>query len=105
VFNNLGYILSKVETGPLMPKNAKSVEDLKTPMEVTKIIYNTIDHDILLEHYEVQEFENHMEFLENLAKQNKFLIKKGYPDVERAARYVIKDIIEGKIKYETSFEQ
>jgi len=87
-----------------MPKNAKSVENLKSPIDIVKRLLDIIPHDTLLELYEIPDFDSHIEFLENISKIKNLKIKGGYLDVERAARLIINDIIEGKIKYETLFE-
>ena len=103
-FSNSAVIFSKNEIGPLMPKTTKDVENLKTPLDIVKIITDTISHDTLLELYEIADFNCHVEFLENISKNKNFKIKGGYLDVERAARYIIQDVIDGKIKYETNLE-
>jgi nuclear GTP-binding protein len=75
VFDKPGFIYSKNETGALMPKTAKNSEDIKTPMDVVKNILSVIPHDVILETYEVSEFEEHVEFLENVARHRNLLIK------------------------------
>lgn len=104
LYTTPGVILSKNEMGPLMPKSAKSVDNLKNPIDLAKRLLDFMPHDDLLELYEIPDFDNHVEFLENVAKNKNLKIKGGLPDVERAARYIINDIIEGKIKYETPYE-
>lgn len=105
MFDQFGVILSKSEVGPLMPKSIKNVDDFKNPVEILRgTLLSALTHDALLEIYEIPDFDNYDEFLDNIAKKNKFLIKKGYVDSERAAREVLKDIIEGKVRYETSIE-
>jgi ribosome biogenesis GTPase A len=74
-YDKSGIIFSKNEVGPLMPKSGKSSEEVKAPMEVVKTIVETISHDLLLETYEIAEFENHSEFLENVARHKNLLIK------------------------------
>lgn len=104
VYDRCGVIFSKNETGALMPKTAKLSEDIKAPMEVVKNILSVIPHDVILETYEVSEFETHIEFLENVARHRNLMIKGGYPDAERAARNVIDDVVSGKLRFQTSFE-
>lgn len=104
ILDKAGVIFSKNEVGPLMPKTAKSSEDIKSPLEIIKTVLENIPHDDLLELYEISDFETREEFLENLAKNKNYLIKGGYPDLERAARSIIDDLISGKIKYETSLD-
>lgn len=104
LFDLCGTILSKNDTGPLMPKSSKSVEEVKTPLAVVDTIYNTIPHETLLELYEIASFDNVEEFLENVATSRNLKIRGGYADVERAARCVIEDVISGRIKFETPCE-
>jgi len=104
LYEKTGAVYSKNETGALMPKCFKSVDELKTPITVLANLLNNVDKDTLLELYEIAEFDNVNEFLDNIAKKNHFLMKKGYVDTERAARFIINDIIEGKIKYESNIE-
>ncbi len=99
-----GVIQAKNEVGMLMPKTTKDVDDLKMPVDVVKTIVETIPHDDLLELYEIVDFNDHLQFLENIAKSRNFKVKKGHLDIERAARFVVQDVIEGKIKFERSLE-
>jgi len=104
MFDFCGVILSKSESGPLMPKCSKNVEDLKNPIELIKKVVEYCKKEDLLELFEIADYENENEFLENVAKRHKFMMKKGYLDVDRAARFVIQAVIEGRIKYETNLE-
>jgi nuclear GTP-binding protein len=104
IFSIAAHVLAKNELGPLMPKTTKDVEELKSPIDIVKLIVDAIAHDTLLEIYEIADFECHISFLENIAKNKNFRIKGGYLDHERAARSVIEDVINGKIKFETPFE-
>ena len=99
-----GTLLTQNETGPLMPKSVKSAEDLKHPIETVKSILNVIAQNTLLEKYELPDFNTFEELLENIAKRNNYYIKKNYPDRERAARFLVKDIIEGNLTYFTNLE-
>lgn len=58
-----------------MPKSTKLVENIKNPIEVSKRILETLEHDTILELYEIADFEDHTEFLSNIAKKFNFLIK------------------------------
>jgi len=104
LFDKLGLVISKNEVGPLMPKNVKNVEDLKEPVEIVKNVIKTLEHNYLLETFEIADFENVEEFLENIAKHKNFFVKKGYTDPGRAARHVIQTIIDGKLTYENKTE-
>jgi hypothetical protein len=43
--------------------------------------------------------------LENISIKKNFKIKGGYLDVERAARFIIQDVIDGRIKYEKNIDE
>lgn len=58
-----------------MPKTSKDVQEVNEPVEIVKHLLEVVDHDELLELYEISDFEGHVEFLENIAKKNKFMIK------------------------------
>jgi hypothetical protein len=70
-----GLIFSKNELGPLMPKTCKSVDDIKSPLDVLKPLLDKLSHEWLLEFYEIADFSNLTEFLENVAQHKKMLIK------------------------------
>ena len=70
-----GVVFSKNDINCLMPKTAKDVHDVSEPIEIVKHLLEVVDHDELLELYEISDFDGHLEFLENIAKKNKFVIK------------------------------
>lgn len=75
VISSPAHILSKNELGSVIPKNTKNVDELKTPYEVAKGIYDRISHDDLLEIYEIPDFDTYEEFITNISKKYKILIK------------------------------
>ena len=77
-FDIYGTILSKTETGPLMPRSAKNVEDLKNPVATVESVFNQISYDVLLETYEIAGFETVQEFLTNVALSKNLKIKVKY---------------------------
>jgi hypothetical protein len=58
-----------------MPKTSSDVQEVNEPVEIVKHLLEVVDHDELLELYEISDFEGHVEFLENIAKKNNFMIK------------------------------
>ncbi len=68
-------IYAKNDIGCLVPKSAKDVQDVNDPHQIVKHLLELLDHDELLELYEIPDFEGDTEFLENIAKKNKMLIK------------------------------
>ena len=75
VFDKVGVIFSKNDVGPLMPKSCKDVDEVKNPLEVVKQLLNTLDKNDLIELYEIPDYDNITEFLENIAKKYNFYMK------------------------------
>jgi hypothetical protein len=75
LLSGAGVVFSKSDINCLMPKTAKDVQDFSEPIEIVKNLLEVVDHDELLELYEISDFDGHLEFLENIAKKNKFVIK------------------------------
>jgi hypothetical protein len=70
-----GYLFSKNEIGPLMPKSCKDPEDIKAPIDIVKQVLNTLQYIDILELYEIPDYEDVNGFLTNLAKKYKYLLK------------------------------
>jgi hypothetical protein len=75
VFDKVGVIFSKNEIGPLMTKSCKDVDEVKNPLELVKQLLNTLSKDDLIELYEIPEFDNITEFLENIARKYNYYMK------------------------------
>lgn len=75
LLNGAGVIFSKNDINCLMPKTAKDVQDVNEPIDIVRHLLELVDHNELLEMYEISDFDGHLEFLENIAKKNKFVIK------------------------------
>jgi hypothetical protein len=73
--NRPGFVFSKNDINCLMPKTSKDAQEVNEPMAIVKHLLEVVDHDELLELYEISDFDGHIEFLENIAKKNKFMIK------------------------------
>jgi len=106
LLSNSGTIFTRTENGiSLIPKSTKDIEEVKEPLALIKDLFNYVPKEDLIEYYEIPTFEDIIEFLENICKKNNFMIKKGFPNIERAAKSVIKDITEGKIKFECELDE
>jgi hypothetical protein len=75
ILNRPGFIFAKNDIGCLIPKTAKDVQDVSDPIDVVKHLIEVVDHEDLLELYEIPDFTGHIEFLENISKTNKLMIK------------------------------
>lgn len=75
IFNRPGFIFAKNDIGCLIPKTAKDIEDVSEPLEIIKHLLEVVDHEELLELYEIPDFSGHIEFLENISKTNKLMIR------------------------------
>jgi len=94
-----GVVFSKNDPNSIMLKNVIRVEDLNDPIEIVENIIKKIDVDTLIELYEIPKFTTTNEFLALVARKRGKLIKSGIPDFDKAARLVLKDWNDGKIKF------
>jgi len=97
-----GVVFSKNDPSSLMLKNVVRVEDLNDPIAIVENIVLKIDANTLIELYEIPRFNNTNEFLASVARKRGKLIKTGIPDFDKAARLVLKDWNDGKIKFLTN---
>jgi len=97
-----GVVFSKNDPNSLMMKNVVRVEDLNDPISVVENILKKVEQDTLVELYEIPKFNTTNEFLAFIARKRGKLIKTGIPDFDKAARLVLKDWNDGKIKFYTS---
>ena len=59
----------------MIPKTAKEIDDVSDPLDIVKHLLEVVDHEELLELYEIPDFSGHIEFLENISKTNKLMIR------------------------------
>ena len=69
---------------------------VRYPMKAVRYLYDRLPREVFEETYKIS-FNDFEDFLEKLAKKRGFLLS-GKPDKERAARQVLRDWINGKIK-------
>jgi len=94
-----GVVFSKNDPNSLILKNVVRVEDLNEPIEIVELILKKVDNENLISLYNIPLFNTTSEFLASVARVRGKLIKGGIPDFDKAARMVIKDWNDGKIKY------
>jgi len=85
-----------------MLKNVMRVEDLNDPISIVETILKKTSPETLIELYEIQKYNTANEFLALVARKRGKLIKGGTPDFDKAARLVLKDWNDGKIKFYTN---
>jgi nuclear GTP-binding protein len=98
-----GVVLaSKDQTDSLILRSAIKVEDLPDPMRPVEALLNRIEKQELLVHYRIADFDNIDSFIGQVARKKGFLQNKGVPNVDQTARAVIRDYMQGKLKYFTA---
>jgi ribosome biogenesis GTPase A len=75
MFDRPGFLFSKTDIGPLMPKTAKDPADLKNPDDIVKQVLEVLSKNAVLELYEIPEFDSADEFLNHIAKKHNYKIK------------------------------
>lgn len=91
---------TKDEAGAAL-RNAVKVESLNDAIPAVEAVLRRTDAKQLMLYYRIPQFGDTKEFLALLAKRFGRLKKQGIPDVEAAAKNLIKDWTTGKIKYYT----
>ncbi|XP_038638302.1 guanine nucleotide-binding protein-like 3-like protein [Scyliorhinus canicula] len=82
-------------------RNCVKIEQLVDPVEPVAAILKRCNKQHVMQHYNIPEFRDTMEFLALLARRLGKLRKGGLPDHEKAARTVLSDWTSGKICYFT----
>ncbi|QQP39434.1 Guanine nucleotidebinding proteinlike 3 -like protein [Caligus rogercresseyi] len=82
-------------------KNAVRVESLDDPITPVEAILSRCDKRQIMLKYNIPDFDDTMEFLSLVSKNQGKVKKGGVPDREASARIVLQDWNGGKIKYFT----
>jgi nuclear GTP-binding protein len=98
-----GVVLStKEQSDSLILRQAIKVEDIEDPLRPVEALMNRVQKDELLRFYRIADFTRQEEFLGQIARKMGFLSKGGIPNFDQAARHVIRDFLNGKLKYFTA---
>ena len=97
--DQIGTILAKKEPNALIIKYVGELNDLSDPYVPVHALIKKVSKDELLLQYEIQDYSNTQEFLACIARKQGLLLKGGLPDYDAAARLVLKDWIEGRIRF------
>ena len=76
-------------------------ENLKTPGDYIPKILENVRKVYLQRTYGLDEWVDHLDFLEQIAKKSGRLLKKGEPDINTVSKLVLNDWLRGRIPYFT----
>uniref|UniRef100_T1ILS6 Guanine nucleotide-binding protein-like 3 homolog n=1 Tax=Strigamia maritima TaxID=126957 RepID=T1ILS6_STRMM len=96
-----GIVFAKSDSVASALRNAVKVESLKDPIAPVEEILKRCNRKELLMFYSIPEFNTVAEFLALVAKKQGKLKKRGVPNINEAAKTIINNWNEGKIKYYT----
>eukprot|EP00828_Plagiopyla_frontata_P009012 TRINITY_DN14591_c0_g1_i2.p1 TRINITY_DN14591_c0_g1~~TRINITY_DN14591_c0_g1_i2.p1 ORF type:complete len:419 (+),score=88.47 TRINITY_DN14591_c0_g1_i2:183-1439(+) len=82
-------------------RNLIKVQEVKDPRSVIDEILKKVPKEQLMQLYKTQDFSSSVEFLTCVAQNKGQLKKKGIPNLDQAARIVLRDWNEGSIKFST----
>lgn len=98
-----GVLFSDEARDPdLLLRNCIRLEQLEDPEEAITPMLNKVSKEDMMQFYEIADFNSEEEFLYLVAHKRNKLKKGGVADLKAAARSVLKDWNEGKIKYFSS---
>ncbi|XP_066585760.1 nucleolar GTP-binding protein 2 isoform X2 [Prorops nasuta] len=80
-------------------KGVVRVELVQNPEDYISAVLEKVKPEYIHKTYKIKEWYDHIDFLEQLAKRNGRLMKKGEPDVTAVAKMVLNDWQRGKIPF------
>ena len=80
-------------------KGVIRIENLDDATEFIPAVLERVRHDHLVNTYPVSKWEDHYDFLTQMAKASGRLLKKGEPDMNTVAKMVLTDWIRGKLPF------
>lgn len=83
-------------------KNVVRIENIQEPESHIDEILKRVDLDFLRKHYKLPDWEDSIDFLEQLARRMGKLSKGGQPDTNTTARMVLNDWQRGRLPYYVS---
>ncbi|CAG8596840.1 15340_t:CDS:2, partial [Acaulospora morrowiae] len=82
-------------------KGVVRIENLKTPDEFIPRILERVRKEYLQRTYNIREWDDHLDFLGQIARKYGKLLKKGEPDITTVSKMILNDWLRGKIPYFT----
>lgn len=80
-------------------KGVVRVELIQNPEDYVESVLKRVKPEYMMKTYKIDDWEDHMDFLEKLARRTGKLLKKGEPDIAIAARMVLNDWQRGKLPF------
>ncbi|EFN78709.1 nucleolar GTP-binding protein 2 [Harpegnathos saltator] len=80
-------------------KGVVRVELVQNPEDYVSSVLERVKPEYMRKTYKIEEWEDHIDFLEKLARRSGKLLKKGEPDITIAARMVLNDWQRGKLPF------
>lgn len=80
-------------------KNVVRTENIQEPESHISEILKRVDESFIKRHYKVEDWEDSVDFLEQIARRMGKLTKGGHPDINTTARMVLNDWQRGRLPY------
>lgn len=80
-------------------KNVVRIENIQEPESHIGELLRRVDNDFIKKHYKISDWEDPMDFLEQLARRTGKLAKGGRADTNTTARMVLTDWLRGRLPY------
>ncbi|XP_043267249.1 nucleolar GTP-binding protein 2 [Venturia canescens] len=80
-------------------KGVVRVELINNPEDYIETVLQRVKPEYMKKTYKIEDWEDHTDFLEKLAKRTGKLLKKGEPDISQVARMVLNDWQRGKLPF------
>ncbi|CEP18961.1 hypothetical protein [Parasitella parasitica] len=96
-----GVVPPNVDDGEvdIILKGSVRVEKMANPEDTIPTILERVRHEYLRRTYGLQSWEDHTDFLEQIARKTGKLLKKGEPDVHNVSIMVLNDWLRGRIPF------
>lgn len=92
------YPTAETDTEKVL-KGVVRVELVSNPEDYVEEVLKRVRKEYLVKTYGVKEYDDHIQFLENLAKKSGKLVKGGEPDINATAKMVLNDWQRGKLPF------
>lgn len=80
-------------------KGVVRVELIQNPEDYIPEVLSRVREDYIRKTYKIMEWDDHVDFLEKLARRSGKLLKKGEPDIAIVSRMILNDWQRGKLPY------
>jgi len=88
----------------ILLKGVVRVENVENPEQYVAAALNKCKKKHVLKTYEMVDYKDHYDFLEQLARKGGRLLKGGEPDLDGVAKMVLNDFLRGKLPWFTALE-